>query len=55
MATALNTTEEELLRFLSALRFDIARDSEHVQQLMFAVPPTRRRRLQRVVIAPTTT
>lgn len=39
-AAALNTTEEELLRFLGAFRFDIAREPEHVvelvQQLMFA-------------------
>lgn len=39
-ASGLNTTEEELLRFLGKLRFDIARDPEHVvelvQELMFA-------------------
>lgn len=39
-AAALSTSEKELLQFLGALRFDIARDPEHVvellQQLMFA-------------------
>lgn len=36
----MNTNEDELHRFLGDLRFDIARDPEHVvelvQQLMFA-------------------